>query len=84
MTGRLTGSLDGLPVEITAAEGQGLTLRLISLRSLASLLRCRRQFAGIARPLAATGLPVTLELAGQIRVPVSPRPPWLVRWLIGG
>jgi len=83
MTGGLTGTLDGLPVEITATDDAGVTLRIARLRSVLPLLRCRKPLGGLFPLLQATGIAAAVELPGKIRLRVAPAPGPLVQWLLG-
>ena len=78
LAGRLTGTLDGRPVVISADDA-GLTLDLSSLRSAWTL----RKYVGVGLPLLqllkAAHIPLTLRLAGGVPVPVLPKAGWLVR-----
>ena len=78
MAGRLTGTLDGRPVVISANDA-GLTLDLSTLRSAWKL----RKFDSVALPalqyLKAAKIPLTLRLAGILSVPVLPKAGLLVR-----
>ncbi len=78
LAGRLTGTLDGRPVVISADDA-GLTLDLSSLRSAWTL----RKYVGVGLPflqlLKAAHIPLTLRLAGGVSVPVLPKAGWLVR-----
>ena len=80
VAGRLTGTLDGLPVSITASE-RGILLAVGGPWGLFPLLRS----AGSSRPvlglLAAAGIPLEVRMAG-VTIPVLPRPHWLVRLLV--
>ena len=83
MTGRLTGSIDGLPVEITAEESEGICLRLSSVRSVFPLLRCRRQVLGLLPTVRAVGLPLRVAVGGLATGRLSPDPDWVAKWLAG-
>lgn len=78
MAGRLTGTLDGRPVVISANDA-GVTLDLLTLRSAWSL----RKYDSVALPvlqyLKAAEIPLTLRLAGVVSVPVLPKAGLLVR-----
>ncbi len=78
MAGRLTGTLDGRPVVISANDA-GVTLDLSTLRSAWSL----RKYDSVALPvlqyLKAAKIPLTLRLAGVVSVPVLPKAGLLVR-----
>ncbi len=78
MAGRLTGTLDGRPVVISANDA-GVTLDLLTLRSAWSL----RKYDSVALPvlqyLKAAKIPLTLRLAGVVSVPVLPKAGLLVR-----
>ena len=78
LAGRLTGTLDGRPVVISADDA-GLTLDLSSLRSAWTL----RKYVSVGLPflqfLKAAHIPLTLRLAGSLSVPVLPKAGWLVR-----
>ena len=78
LAGRLTGTLDGRPVVISADDA-GVTLDLSSLRSAWTL----RNYGSVALPflqlLKASHIPLTLRLAGAVSVPVLPQAGWLVR-----
>lgn len=78
LAGRLTGTLDGRPVVISADDA-GLTLELSTLRSAWTL----RNYGGAAVPvlqlLKASHTPVTLRLAGSVKVPILPKAGLLVR-----
>jgi hypothetical protein len=84
MTGGLTGTLDGLPVEITATDDVWVTLKISRLKSVFSLLRCRKSFGGLLPPLRAIGISAAVELPGKIRLQLAPAPGPLVQWLLGG
>lgn len=84
LTGGLTGSLDGLPVEINASAEEGLTIKLFKLRSAVTLWRFRKSLGGIVPVLQSTGLDGAVEIVGGVRLRVSPAPGPLVRWLLGG
>jgi len=79
LAGRLTGTLDGRPVVISADDA-GMTLELSTLRSAWTL----RNYGGVASPvlqlLKASRIPLTLRLAGAVSVPVLPQAGWLVRF----
>ena len=78
LAGRLTGTLDGRPVVISANDA-GVTLHLSSLRSAWTL----RKYVSVGLPflqfLKAAHIPLTLRLAGSLSVPVLPQAGWLVR-----
>ena len=78
LAGRLTGTLDGRPVVISADDA-GVTLDLSTLRSAWTL----RNYGSAALPflqsLKAAHIPLTLRLAGSVSVPLLPKAGWLVR-----
>jgi hypothetical protein len=78
LAGRLTGTLDGRPVVISADDA-GVTLDVSSLRSAWTL----RNYGSAALPLLqllkASQIPVTLRLAGTVSIPVLPKAGLLVR-----
>jgi hypothetical protein len=77
LAGRLTGTLDGLPVSIDASD-TGILASLGGLGCLVPLLRSASQVRPLLGQLAAAGIPLTVRLAG-LTLPVLPRPHWLVR-----
>jgi len=78
LAGRLTGTLDGRPVVISA-DNAGLTLDLSSLRSAWTL----RKSGGVVVPfvqfLNASHIPLRLRLFGGVSFDVLPKPGLLVR-----
>ena len=78
LAGRLTGTVDGRPVVISA-DGGGVTVDISTLRSAWTL----RNYGSVALPflqlLKAAHIPLTLRLAGAVQVPVLPQAGWLVR-----
>ncbi len=78
LAGRLTGTVDGRPVVISA-DGGGVTVDVSTLRSAWTL----RNYGSAALPLLqflkASRIPLTLRLAGSVSVPVLPNAGWLVR-----
>ena len=81
LAGRLTGTLDGRPVVISA-DDTGLTLDLSSLRSVWTL----RKFGSVVLPfvqfLNAAHVPLRLRLLGGVSVPVLPKAGLLVRLFV--
>jgi hypothetical protein len=77
LAGRLTGSVDGRPVVISAEDGQ-VTVDMSTLR-----VWTLRKYGNAALPflqvLKASSIPLTLRLAGSVSVPVLPKAGWLVR-----
>jgi len=82
-TGRLTGTLDGLPVEIEASE-RGITLSLASVRSLIPLSRSARQAGGLLAVLRHAAIPLDVRLFSTVSLQVLPQPHWLVRLVMPG
>ena len=78
LAGRLTGTLDGRPVVISADGGE-VMVDISTLRSAWTL----RKYGSAALPflqfLKASRIPLTLRLAGSVSVPVLPKAGWLVR-----
>ena len=78
LAGRLTGTVDGRPVVISADDA-GVTIDLANLRSAWTL----RNYGSVGLPflqlLKASHIPLTLRLAGSVSVPVLPKAGWLVR-----
>ena len=81
MAGSLTGTLDGLPVDISVNESEGVVLRLHSFASLRGLLRCSPQFREATRFLRGRQISIQLVVPGGWRVPLSPQPHWLLALL---
>jgi len=81
MAGSLTGTLDGLPVDISVNESEGVVLGLHSFASLRGLLRCSPQFREATRFLRGRQISLQLVVPGGWRVPVSPHPHWLLSLL---
>ena len=79
LAGRLTGTLDGRPVVISA-DGGGITVDIAMLRTAWTL----RNYGSVASPilqfLKASRIPLTLRLAGSVSVPILPQAGWLVRF----
>jgi hypothetical protein len=78
LAGRLTGTLDGRPVVISADDA-GLTLDLSSLRSAWTLRKCGRVVLPFVQFLDAAHIPLRLRLFGGVSVAVLPRAGLLVR-----
>jgi hypothetical protein len=81
MAGSLTGTLDGLPVDISVTESDGVVLRLHSFASLRGLLRCSPQLREATRFLRGREIPLRLVVPGGWGVPISPQPHWLLALL---
>jgi len=77
LTGRLSGSLDGRPVEIDATAA-GITLKVGSFRSLWKLRRLEAA-APVVRLLSQQAIPLRLSVAGLGSVELLPVPSLLVR-----
>jgi hypothetical protein len=78
LAGRLTGSVDGRPVVITAEDGQ-VTVDMSTLRSAWTLRKYGNAALPLLQVLKASSIPLTLRLAGSVSVPVLPKAGWLVR-----
>ena len=78
MAGRLTGTLDGRPVVISA-DDTGLTLDLSSLRSAWTLRNCGGVVMPVVQFLNAAQVPLKLRLFGGMSVAVLPKAGMLVR-----
>ena len=77
LTGRLSGSLDGRPVEIDATAA-GITLKVGSFRSLWKLRRLEAA-APVVRLLSQQAIPLRLSVARLGSVDLLPVPSLLVR-----
>ena len=78
LAGRLTGTFDGRPVVISA-DGGGVTVDLSTLHSAWTLRNYGSATFPLLQLLKASGIPLTLRLAGSVAVPVLPKAGWLVR-----
>ena len=78
LAGRLTGSLDGRPVVISAEDGQ-VTVDMSTLRSAWTLRKYGNAALPLLQVLKASSIPLTLRLAGSVSVPVLPKAGWFVR-----
>ena len=78
LAGRLTGTVDGRPVVISADDA-GVTLDLSSLRSAWKLRNYGSAAFPVLQLLKASRIPLTLRVAGALSVPVLPKAGLLVR-----
>jgi len=78
LAGRLTGTLDGRPVVISA-DDTGVTLDLSSLRSAWTLRKSASVVLPFVQSLNASHIPLRLRLFGGLPVAVLPKAGLLVR-----
>ena len=78
LAGRLTGTLDGYPVVISADGGE-VTVDMPTLRSAWTMRNYGSAALPLLKLLKASRIPLTLRLAGSVSVPVLPKAGWLVR-----
>ena len=78
LAGRLTGTLDGRPVVISA-DKSGLTLDVSSLYSGWQLRKYSSAVLPVLKWLNALHIPLTMRVAGAVAVPVLQKAGLLVR-----
>jgi len=85
LTGRLSATVDGRPVEFAAA-GSGLTLEIPSLSTAWSLRRAAVHpgMRTALMMLASCGLSLRVRVAGLVSLEIAPNPGPLARILLGG
>ena len=83
VAGRLTGSLDGRPVVIEAADS-GVVFIASQLKTAWALRRSAGSLMPVLGMLQQCGIPVRLSLAGLVALELSPRPNPLVRMMTPG
>jgi hypothetical protein len=80
LAGRLSGSIDGRPVVITA-DAAGVTFDVASFRSAWNLRAYGDNFLPVVRFLKASGIPLTLRVAGIVSLPLLPTAGALIKLL---
>ncbi len=80
LAGRLSGSVDGRPVVITA-DAAGVTFDVGSFRSAWNLRAYGESFLPVLRFLRASGIPLTIQVAGILSLPILPTPGALTKLL---
>lgn len=78
VAGRLTGTVNGCPVVISA-DGDGVLLSVATFRAAWTLRNSGSAVSPLVQWLRASGVPLTVRVAGVVSVPLLPKAGWLVR-----